>query len=170
MVKSRELQNKERQEAIEVGEKCCMCFPIKCGLMTLAILNTIGVLIGFVTAVMSIVVFNVVGLILLLIAIPNFYSGYLSLMWACRDNAKTRAGLTLALQIELFYYFLSGILYAIRAVLESQKPGEYVPILIAWCIGFLLIIYFMSATRAYQVLNGDIIEEEELQDVENFAQ
>lgn len=109
------MQNKERQLAIEVGEKCCMCLPIKCGLSTMAVINVIGFILGFINAILAVLVFNVVGLLMLLISIPNLYAGYLCLIWLCKDNTKTRAGLTLAMLIELVYYFLSGILFVIYA-------------------------------------------------------
>lgn len=173
LVKRREMQSKERQLAIEVGlreKRCCGCIAIKTGLVIIAFLFFVGAIIGFTQAVYSVLVFNAVGLAILLLAIPNFYGGYLCMQWLNKDQLRTRAGLTLALQIELVYYFLMGIMSIIYEAVHSQLEKMIAPPLIGWILGFLIMIYFVSVSRSYQFLWGDIIEDEEVEDAESFAE
>ena len=137
-------------------EKCCLCFPIKCGLQVLAVLSSINGILLIVGGVLVLLGNLIFGIIQVVLAAPFLLVCYYNFKWFMEDSAENRKLLTFAFLItivlELFAAASNTFLIIFGDELQKQTAMSTI---VASAIGILLSFYFWQVSKRYQQICGD---------------
>ena len=147
----------------EETAKCCLCFPIKCGMTTLGVFSIIGTIMGALGLVGSFS-FGVIAIAFAGVALA--FSAYVSLLFVKYfqgDSKETRDGLITAMWVSLIGNVVAQVGSIIRAMdfiaaqeqsVQDVTPSPLVPGLIGAAIGALISYYFVTVAKRFSDMSA----------------
>merc|ERR1711998_225824 len=96
--------------AKDIDNTCRCCIEIKSGLKILASISFIYLILLIASAVVSVLTFNIIALLRVLVCFPEIMAGWYSAKWLMADNHGTRRGFIFAQVIGVLVSLASGVL------------------------------------------------------------
>ena len=148
----------------EATAKCCLCFPIKCGIQTLSVFTILGAIfkcLGLAGAFSAGVLPIIVGAIW---AVVGLYEAWLAITWFRDDNKESRAGLITLFYLQIVDAVISGLFNYFNAQAAIAAMGDMAgaagsaalgSMIGSMVIGALIAYYYVTVAKRFHSMKDE---------------